>query len=75
MGSRGCQHWHWSLECVSIVKRLRCEKKSTCAWEGVAARNYPTERREASWLQSWEVHPVGQTQDASKPDEPLQQPR
>lgn len=38
-------------------------------------RSYPTEQHEASAAQSWEAHPLGQTQDASKPGEPLQQPR
>jgi len=41
----------------------------------VAVQSYPTEQHEASAAQSWEAHPLGQTQDAKKPGEPLQQPR
>jgi hypothetical protein len=39
------------------------------------AQSYLVAPREASVVKSWEVHPLGQTQDASKPGEPLQQPR
>ncbi len=47
-----------------MIVMLRQIRKDTCAWAVEGAQNCLIAVHEASLQQSWEVHPLGQTQDA-----------